>query len=45
MVLNTYFAPNKDFSEIQHLANTGSLDPLRAFSEACREEFREAGYL
>jgi len=45
MILNTYFAPNKDFSEIQHMVNTGALDPLRAFSEACRDEFREAGYL
>jgi hypothetical protein len=45
MVLDTYFAPNKSFSEIHHMANTGNLDPLRAFSEACREEFRDAGYL
>ena len=38
MVLDTYFAPNKTFPEFRDLMNGRSADPLRAFSEECREE-------
>jgi hypothetical protein len=36
----TYFAPNKTLRELHETANYDEMDPLRAFSEACREELR-----
>ena len=39
-IVNTYLEPNKTFPELRQLTETGLLDPLRDFSEACREEFR-----
>ncbi len=38
----TYFAPNKDLRQFANIALKGELDPLYAFSNACREEFRLA---
>jgi hypothetical protein len=38
MILDTYFAPNKTFPEFRDLMNGHAADPLRAFSEECREE-------
>src|SRR5438105_759145 len=38
MILDTYFAPNKTFPELRELMNSHTMDPLRAFSEECREE-------
>jgi hypothetical protein len=38
MIVNTYLAPNKTFPELRDMVNRGALDPLRDFSEACREE-------
>jgi hypothetical protein len=40
-IINTYLAPNKTFRDIIHLKESGALDPLREFSEACREELRK----
>ena len=40
MILNTYFAPNKTFPELRKLMDSHAIDPLRAFSEECREELR-----
>jgi hypothetical protein len=38
---DTYFAPNKTIREIHELVKNGSgVDPLKAFSEAAREELR-----
>jgi hypothetical protein len=34
----TYFAPNKDVRLFAEIAPQGDLDPLFAFSKACREE-------
>jgi hypothetical protein len=39
-IVNTYLEPNKTFPELQKMADSGLIDPLRNFSEACREEFR-----
>jgi hypothetical protein len=39
-IVNTYLQPNKTFPELQKMTDSGLIDPLRNFSEACREEFR-----
>jgi hypothetical protein len=38
MIVNSYLAPNKTFPELRDMVNSGAMDPLRDFSEACREE-------
>lgn len=37
-----YFAPNKELREFAHIASNGELDPLFAFSQACRDELGRA---
>jgi hypothetical protein len=39
-IVYTYLEPNKTFPELQKMADGGLIDPLRNFSEACREEFQ-----
>lgn len=36
----TYFEPNKELRAFSNIKHAGELDPLCAFSEACREELR-----
>jgi hypothetical protein len=38
-IMETYRAPNRTIREEAELIKSGGLDPLLAFSEACREEF------
>lgn len=38
----TYFAPNKELRLFADIATAGELDPLCAFSRACREELKLA---
>ena len=38
MIVDTYFSPNKTLPELHAMMNSGALDPLRSFSEACRDE-------
>jgi len=40
MIVNTYLMPNKSFPELSEMVNSGTMDPLRDFTEACREEFQ-----
>jgi hypothetical protein len=40
-IVETYFAPNRTFPELRELMHSHTLDPLRAFSERCREELRK----
>jgi hypothetical protein len=40
MIVNAYLAPNKTFPQLLDMVNRGAIDPLRDFSEACREEFQ-----
>jgi hypothetical protein len=40
LILDTYFTPNKTFSEFHELVNSHALNPLRAFSEECRFELQ-----
>ena len=37
-IIDTYFAPNKTFPELRELISSHAMDPLRAFSEQCRED-------
>ena len=39
-IVNTYLGPNKTFPELQDMVNSGTIDVLRDFSEACREELQ-----
>ena len=38
MILDTYDLPNKTLPELHAMLESGALDPLREFSDACREE-------
>jgi hypothetical protein len=38
IIVETYFLPNKTLPELRAMVESGTLDPLRDFSEACREE-------
>src|SRR5262245_43475000 len=40
LIMETYFTPNKTFSELRDLMNGHAVNPLRAFSEACRAELQ-----
>ena len=40
MIVETYLAPNKTLHELHEMLQSEWLDPLRGFSEACREELR-----
>jgi hypothetical protein len=37
-IVDTYFSPNKTFLELRKLIGSPAMDPLRAFSEKCRED-------
>ena len=38
MIIDTYFSPNRKFSELKQLIESRSMDPLREFGEVCRKE-------
>ena len=38
IIVDTYVLPNKSFQEVVAMVQSGALDPLRDFSEACHEE-------
>jgi len=40
-IMDTYLEPDKTFIELRDMADSGSIDLLRDFSDACREEFEE----
>jgi hypothetical protein len=40
LIIDTYFTPNKTFSEFRELMNGHAVNPLRVFSEECRVELR-----
>ena len=42
-IVNTYLEPNQTFLELREMANSGSIDLLRDFSETCRAEFESLG--
>ncbi len=43
LIIETYLAPNKTFRDVVMLKESGALDPMKEFSEACREELRKFG--
>jgi len=40
LIVDTYFTPNKTFSEFREQMNGHAVNPLRAFSEECRAELQ-----
>jgi hypothetical protein len=40
-IIDNYFAPNKTFPEVHKLMSSHAIDPLRAFSEQCREDLSD----
>jgi hypothetical protein len=38
MIVDRYFLPNKTISDLRPMLDSGALDPLQNFSEACRRE-------
>ena len=42
MITETYSQPNKSPEEIEAMISNGSVDILRSFSEACRNEFEQS---
>ena len=40
-IMDAYLEPDKSFGELRDMAKSGSIDLLREFSEACRDEFDE----
>jgi len=44
-IVETYLSPNKTLRELHEMLGSDALDPLRGFSEACREELRRLGGL
>ena len=38
-IIDMYLEPDKTFPELREMANSGSIELLRNFSEACRAEF------
>src|SRR6266576_5993135 len=42
VITDTYSQPNKTPEEIKAMISNGSVDILRSFSEACREEFEQS---
>ncbi len=42
LITETYSQPNKSPAEIEAMISSGSVDILRSFSEACREEFEQS---
>ena len=43
VIIETYLAPNKTFREVVEIVDNDAMNPLRAFSNACREELRGRG--
>jgi hypothetical protein len=42
VITDTYSQPNKTPGEIEAMISNGSVDILRSFSEACREELEQS---
>src|SRR5262245_29007890 len=45
LIMETYVAPNKRFGDLESTLESHMVDPLRRFSEACREELQQLGAL
>jgi len=45
LIVDSYPEPNKTFNDVRVMMDKHTLDPLRDFSEACREELRGSSHL
>ena len=43
VIIETYLSPNKTFRDLPEFLGDNTMDPLREFSNACREELRRRG--
>jgi len=43
VIVETYLAPNKTFRDVREIMDNDAMNPLRDFSNACREELRTRG--
>ncbi len=43
VIIETYLAPNKTFRDVKEILDNDAMNPLREFSDACREELRGRG--
>ena len=43
VIIETYLSPNKSFCDLPQFLDDSTMDPLREFSNACREELRRRG--
>ena len=43
VIIETYLGPNKTFRDVREILDNDAMDPLREFSNACREELRQRG--
>jgi hypothetical protein len=43
-IVETYLGPNRTIAELRTMINS-HVDPLKGFSEACRQELQSQGYL
>ena len=43
VIIETYLAPNKTLRDVVELLDNEAMNPLRTFSNACREELRGRG--
>jgi hypothetical protein len=43
VIIETYLAPNRTIRDIKDILDSDAMDPLRKFSEACREELLARG--
>ena len=44
-IVETYLGPNRTFRDVRAILDDDTLNPLREFSEACRQELREEASL
>jgi len=40
VIIETYLSPNKSFCDVKEVLDNDAMNPLREFSNACREELR-----
>jgi len=43
VIIETYLAPNRTFRDVPVVLNSDAMNPLREFSNACRDELRRRG--
>jgi hypothetical protein len=45
LIANSYLSPNKSLQELHRMVDSGSIDALRDFSEACRAELQKFRFI